>query len=276
MIIYIYTKKIDEIGGKELFAAAMNLLKENDDYYTKEIFDLIVLASDQGNSDAQYELGRFYENGCFVERNPQKALQYYVLSANQGNASAQSYLGWFYRYGDGIDPNLEKAIHYLTMAVNQGDTHAQYQMAICFHQGYGVDKDENKATEYFIKAFDAYKAKAENGDCLSRERLGDYYYNGYGLIQQDINKAIEHWIIAAEQGNLEVQLDLGDRFETGFDVDQDFGKAIYFYSLANIQKSPEALERLELYQTKYLFITQVLKQRNRLFFASLKNFIDEP
>jgi TPR repeat protein len=50
-------------------------------------------AADQGNSDAQYNLGFLYENGQGVSQDYEQAEHWYRKAADQGNSSAQDKLG---------------------------------------------------------------------------------------------------------------------------------------------------------------------------------------
>ena len=52
--------------------------------------------AEQGNADAQFELGSMYLEGQGVERNESEAVNFYRLSAEQGNARAQLRLGFIY------------------------------------------------------------------------------------------------------------------------------------------------------------------------------------
>ena len=58
-------------------------------------------AADQGDVDAQYKLGLFYENGYGVAQNKEEAVKWYRKSAENGNASAQFNLGICYDNGEG-------------------------------------------------------------------------------------------------------------------------------------------------------------------------------
>ena len=47
-------------------------------------------AADQGDADAQYKLGVFYENGYGVTQDKEQAMQWYKKAAEQGNESAKN------------------------------------------------------------------------------------------------------------------------------------------------------------------------------------------
>ena len=58
--------------------------------------------AEQGDADAQYNLGVMYEKGRGVLQDYKTAVKWYRLAAEQGNASAQSNLGVMYAIGQGV------------------------------------------------------------------------------------------------------------------------------------------------------------------------------
>tara|TARA_R110000765_G_scaffold324976_2_gene416497 strand:+ start:916 stop:1131 length:216 start_codon:yes stop_codon:yes gene_type:complete len=55
------------------------------------------LAAEQGDADAQYNLGIMYDTGRGVPENDAEAVRWYRLAAEQGDANAQFNLGGMYR-----------------------------------------------------------------------------------------------------------------------------------------------------------------------------------
>lgn len=51
--------------------------------------------AEQGDSGAQYRLGRMYDNGSGVEKDEKQAVIWYRKAAEQGNSDAQYNLGSF-------------------------------------------------------------------------------------------------------------------------------------------------------------------------------------
>ena len=69
----------------------------------KEAIRLYRLSAEQGNNDAQYNLGQMYSNGLGVPQDYKEAVKWYRLSAEQGVAQAQYNLGVMYG-----PPNFQK------------------------------------------------------------------------------------------------------------------------------------------------------------------------
>ena len=66
--------------------------------------------AEQGNADAQYNLGLMYKKGEGVTQDYKIALKWYKLSAEQGNADAQSNLGVMYERGRGVLQDYKTAV----------------------------------------------------------------------------------------------------------------------------------------------------------------------
>lgn len=82
--------------------------------------------------------------------------------AEQGNAEAQCNLGCCYLYGEGISSDKNKATEWFTKAVEQDSTKAQYYLGYCYDNGVGVSEDKSKAVELYVKAAECGHAEAQN------------------------------------------------------------------------------------------------------------------
>ena len=68
-----------------------------------EARDWFVKAAQLGNAQAQFELGKMYENGCgAVKKYNVTAADFYKKAAEQGHAEAQYALGSMYMNGLGV------------------------------------------------------------------------------------------------------------------------------------------------------------------------------
>ena len=59
-------------------------------------------AAEQGDADAQFNLGAMYANGAGAELDIVEAVNWYRKAAEQGNSAAQFNLGVSYRDGLGV------------------------------------------------------------------------------------------------------------------------------------------------------------------------------
>ena len=58
--------------------------------------------AEQGNLDAQHNMGLMYYNGWGVLQDYAEAIKWYRLAAKQGDASPQNYIGGMYYEGKGV------------------------------------------------------------------------------------------------------------------------------------------------------------------------------
>ncbi len=80
--------------------------------------------AEQGQAEAQYNLGVMYQLGLGVPQDDQEAIRWYRLAAEQGDASAQFKLGLMYAKGQGVAQNYIQAYMWETLAAAQGNENA--------------------------------------------------------------------------------------------------------------------------------------------------------
>ena len=77
--------------------------------------------AEQGNSDAQSNLGLMYYKGIGVPQDYAEALKWYRLAAEQGNSDAQISLGVMYYNGNGVLQSNVRAHMWYNIASANGD-----------------------------------------------------------------------------------------------------------------------------------------------------------
>ena len=80
--------------------------------------------ADQGDADAQYNLGLMYGNGRGVLKDDKQAVKWYLKAADQGFAEAQYSLGWMYASGKGVLKDMTKAKYWIKKAYENPDVSA--------------------------------------------------------------------------------------------------------------------------------------------------------
>jgi len=84
--------------------------------------------AEQGNANAQYNLGYMYEKGEGISQDYMTAVKWYRLAAEQGDADAQSSLGWMFAYGQGVIQDNYYAYMWFNIAASSGNKDAvQYR-----------------------------------------------------------------------------------------------------------------------------------------------------
>ena len=78
-----------------------------------------------GNADAEELIGVMYAMGLGVERDDQRAFEWYLRSSLKGHPGAQSGIGWYYEIGRGMPaPDLVRAYMWYTLSAIGGDPDA--------------------------------------------------------------------------------------------------------------------------------------------------------
>ena len=142
-------------------------------------------AAEQGDANAQYNLGVCYENGYGVTQDYSHAVYWYRKAAGQGDANAQYNLGVCYENGYGVMQDYSQAVYWYRKAAEQGDAFAQCNLGFCYGNGKGVTQDYSKAVYWYRKA-------AEQGNAEAQYNLGTSYYYGEG-VKKDKDLA-EEWL----------------------------------------------------------------------------------
>ena len=101
--------------------------------------------AEEGDVDAQYNLGVLYDNGDGVPQDYKEAVRWYKLAAEQGVAEAQFNLGNMYYDGQGVSVDYKEAVRWFTLAAEQGDVDAQYNLDFIHRKGLGVPQDDKEA-----------------------------------------------------------------------------------------------------------------------------------
>ncbi|HDZ56716.1 MAG TPA: sel1 repeat family protein [Pseudomonas xinjiangensis] len=77
-------------------------------------------AAEQGDMQAQFEMGDFYYQGERTERDVEQAIKWFEEASLQGHPAAQYRLGLMHYQGEGVDRNLPQAYIILKMAAVNG------------------------------------------------------------------------------------------------------------------------------------------------------------
>jgi len=105
--------------------------------------------AEQGDANAQFNLGTLYEQGQGVAQDYKTAVKWYTLSAEQGDASAQWSLGVKFNSGTGVAQDYKTALKWYTLSAEQGYSFAQWSLGLMFENGEGVAQDYVKAHMWF-------------------------------------------------------------------------------------------------------------------------------
>ena len=168
----------------------------------KEDIETLKAKAEQGDAEAQCDLGLRYYSGDGVPKDKAEAINWYHKAAEQGYAKAQFNLALCYYNGEGVPEDKAEAVNWFRKAAEQGDAEAQFNLALCYYNGEGVPEDKAETVKWFRKA-------AEQGDAEAQYSLGLYYEDRATLHGYLPREAEEWYRKAAEQGHAEAQYRMG-------------------------------------------------------------------
>ena len=108
------SRAIDELGSHAK-------KKHQHIHVEAESFDSMKRWAEQGDSNAQYNLGVMYAEGTGVRQDYAKAREWYQKAAGQGFANAQYLLGAMYFEGKGVRQNTSTAKEYFGKSCDNGN-----------------------------------------------------------------------------------------------------------------------------------------------------------
>lgn len=237
-----------------------------------------------GDLEAQYTLGRYYDDQAWTSLEAQKWLR---SAADKQHARAQDRLGWTYAVGKGVKQDYKQAQEWFQKAEKGGSSLARFHLGLLEWQGalaprnlekaytwcdkadeglwdlaYKLDPEAMMAISWMLmegmgraqdlkKAADVLQEATDLGSAPALTLLGIAYRDGK-LGEKDPAKAEKALQKAAELGYAEAQVDLGELFDEYTDhkndKGKDFSRAKQWYQKAAQQGHPRAVYRLGLIQ----------------------------
>ncbi|PFH59512.1 hypothetical protein XA68_12244 [Ophiocordyceps unilateralis] len=224
------------------------------------VVELLQQAADQNNSDALLMLAEFNFFGNYSHpRNLETAFRHYnKLATNHGNTTAQYMLGIFHSTGIGgvVPRDQAKALLYYTFAAARGDTRAEMATAFRHHGGIGAVKDCETAVKYYKRVADKaikwYRSGPPGGMSWVHQswRISDddggIYGEGASVSSAGINSrkasphsdahaaigdVIEYLDLVSQKGDSKASYNLGRIYyegQRGLDKDFDLARRYFF------------------------------------------------
>lgn len=193
--------------------------------------DLVVTAANvarvrslaqNGNAEAQFQLGRAYQSGEFVPQDDAEAAKWWERAAVQGNSNAEYRLGNLYHSGAGVKQDDRTAVRWWRDSSNRGNSYGQALLAMAYHLGLGgLPKDD-------VKSFEILQKAADQGFATAEAALGSMYYKGEG-IPKNSAEAIKLWRKAAQKHDGMALSFLGIAYHDGDGVPRDDVEAVKWW-----------------------------------------------
>ena len=98
--------------------------------------------AEQGDVQAQRNIGLLHQNGLGVAQSHTLAAQWFRRAAKQGEAGAQFNLGLLCEQGSGVPQDQHEAFVWYSKAAAQGLTQAETKLGYLYQHGSGVPVDD--------------------------------------------------------------------------------------------------------------------------------------
>ena len=207
-----------------------------------KMFEETKAKAEKGDPEAQNLLG-FYYMAEIDSRDAVQAVKWYRKAADQGNADAQSNLGSIFSEGyRGVAKDLVESVKWYRKAADQGHAHGQFSLGSCYAKGEGVAQDMPQAVEWTRKSADQgfvlaqfalgeyyHGVKNEYGLYLNGPPFGGSSPSG---VSTDGVQAVKWYRKAADQGYAVAQVALASFYEAGGAVPKDLVEAYAYNNIA--------------------------------------------
>ena len=175
-----------------------------------ETVRLLRLAAEQGDADAQLQLGRTYASGIGVPQDDAVGVRWIRLAAEQGHADAQLALGAAYSLGRGVLRDEAEAVRWRRRAAEQGHVGAYLSLGFAYSEGQGVLKDKVEAARW-------YRLAVQQGDTNAQVHLG-FLYQSEGVLKDYV---LAHmWLNIASANGVDLIGLVRDRIESYMTPDE--------------------------------------------------------
>ncbi|WP_296754552.1 tetratricopeptide repeat protein [Thiobacillus sp.] len=123
--------------------------------------------AEQGDAEAQLQLGLRYAEGDGVIQNDKEAAKWFAMAAQQGLAEAQYQYGLALLEGRGVVQDYRAAFSWLEKPAQRGYAKAQYSLGELYRYGTGTAIDKARAYLWFnLAAAQGVDAAAKARDSL--------------------------------------------------------------------------------------------------------------
>jgi TPR repeat protein len=198
--------------------------------------------AEQGDANAQYNLGLLYARGQGVAQDYAQALAWYQKAAEQDVPAAEYNLGVMYANGQGVTANAAEAKKWFLKAEQKGVGQAVEGLAAVYGDNGGASESPAELEKW-------YREAAARGVARAAFNLGVMYDVGQG-VQQDYSEALKWYRQAAEEGYASAMTNIAILYYNGQGVKRDLVQAYVWWARGQERGDPRAGEMIGMAQEK--------------------------
>lgn len=196
-------------------------VKDSSFYDVNRGIGLLEKAGRHGSGDAYAQLGAMYEWGTNVYIDERKAFEYYTKAYKFRSGWGTNNLGACYADGTGCEKNNEKALELYKKASDWGMGKASYNLYRYYYNSDYMQPHEidmSLAKHYLLLS-------VEQGSSDGNVSLGDHYYHGSNLFEENVFKAFNYYKQAADIGDINACEKVSYFYSEGIGCERDPNKA---------------------------------------------------
>ncbi|MDQ8028821.1 MAG: tetratricopeptide repeat protein [Brevundimonas sp.] len=124
---------------------------------------MVAVEANPSNADAQFLLGRAYQQGWGIPRDPRAAFSHLRAAADAGDERAQWQVGMMLLNGEGVARDQVLARRYVAASAEAGYLDGMVSMAVMYALGEGGPPDAVQARRWYQRAAETGSAHAMRG-----------------------------------------------------------------------------------------------------------------
>lgn len=216
----------------DLIEIYMNILFE--ERKRDEIIQLCLRAIEAGNRSVMWLLAQFYHQ----ENDLAAAAEWYQKAANNcGLVFDHFTVGYMYAHSIVFEQDFKQALKWFIMATRHFNDELHTKL-------YHIDENDEEIPPELIKSIIVSDIIPDQNDPNNQCAIAKYIKSKAGLLNFDPAKAQKWFHKAAEQGNTEAQMILGQMYLEGDCVEKNVPEGIEWYSKAALQGHVTAMNKM--------------------------------
>lgn len=218
--------KINKINAFKLYNKALTLLLKD---------------TEKGDTFAMERVLQYYKKGHGCAKDPQQVFAWTQRIADKNNSKEYlAKLAFYYEVGYGTNIDTDKSSELYTKIIETSEAEELYDIG----EKFACD-DDKKVKEQAHKWF---SFAAEKGDAEVTKYIAINYDGGYS-VEEDKQRAIFFYEIAAKLGNVEAMVHLGFKYYTEEEC-RNYAKAIQWWQKALELKNTDDFQKIDWIEEK--------------------------
>ena len=190
----------EEVDLNALFQEARQASMNGDAEKANELFEQLYTLGDPRGAEM---LASAYQNGEGAEQSYAKAMEWNFRAVNMGSGRGWANVGQMYEKGQGVEQSFEKAVMFYTLSMDSALANPDFKgpryAGVLYENGFTNDAGET--VQDLEKAAEYYLIAADHGDATACSSIGKFYQEGIG-VEQNYELAAKYYLAAMGEGRV--------------------------------------------------------------------------